>query len=98
MEVAARIGKAIIIAMVTFASVWSITSSAKTGLIVALVPLILGSLAILSEFVYGFAALAFLGAVTLQVIGGEWVNEGRRFADQIYREAKEGQPARGDPK
>jgi hypothetical protein len=85
-EVAIRVAKAFVIAIVTFGSVWAISGSVKIGSIAALVPLILGSLAILSEFAYALAALSLITAVVLQIVPQEWVEAGRRLGGQVVTE------------
>jgi hypothetical protein len=85
-EVAIRVAKAFVIAGVTFGSVWAISGSVNIGLIVALIPLLLGSLAILSEFAYGLAALSLIAAVVLQIVPQEWVDAGRRLGGEVVTE------------
>lgn len=91
MEVVLRVAKSTLIAAVTFGSVWSISGSASIALAVALIPLLLGSLAMLSEFAYGLAALSLITAVTLQVIPNSWVETGRRIGEQVIMRLEKSQ-------
>jgi hypothetical protein len=96
-EIAIRVAKAFVIAVVTLGSVWVISGSVKIGLVVALIPLVLGSLAILSEFAYGLAALSLIAAVALHVVPQEWVEAGRRLGGQAVTNMIEKEPLKKAP-
>lgn len=88
MEIVARVAKATIIALVTFGAIWSLTGSVKIGFVAALIPFILGSLAMLSEFAYGFAAMSLIVAVVWQVLPPEWTAEARRISANVVSEVR----------
>lgn len=83
MELAVRVAKAFVIASLTFASVWSMGGSTKVATVIALIPFVLGSLAIFSEFAYGLAGLTFIAAVAFQVAPQEWIDAGRQLTEQV---------------
>jgi hypothetical protein len=90
-EIVFRVTKALLVAAVTFGSVWSISGSVKIGLIAALIPAVLGSLSILSGFAYGLAGLSLIVAVALYALPQEWVDAGRRLVGQVVTQIEKSQ-------
>lgn len=87
-EVVLRVAKALILGLVTFFSIWSITGSMNLGAAVAIVPVVFVSLAFFSGIGYSVAALSLCVSVILLLTGTEWIGTGRRLVEQIISDVK----------
>ena len=87
-EVVRRVGKALILAAVTFLSIYSITGSMRLGAAFAVVPLVFESLAVLSGIGYAVAAFSVCAAVIVLLIGTEWIDSGWRLVEQVISDLK----------
>jgi len=85
MDVVLRVGKALVVAAVAFGSAWAITGSVRIGLLFGAVPLVLGTLNILTTVAYSVTALAFLLAVSVQIMGLNLKVEAVRWLDEVKR-------------
>lgn len=93
-ELIPRIGRAVILGSVTFASGYVITGNLKTASALGLVPFVLNCAAVLSEVGYLVTGVAFLVAIAVSIFGHEWIDTGQRLVETVVQRADESLSAR----
>jgi hypothetical protein len=91
-EVVSRVIKALILGVVTFFSIFSLTGSVKLAAAVAVIPILLGSLAVFAEIGFAVATLSLCVSVVILITGTEWVDSGRRLVEQFFSDVKSVDP------
>jgi uncharacterized membrane protein len=83
-----RFLKAMIMAAIMMGSAWMLTADARSSIILALVPFVLGLVNIQTHFAYMLSAAVFLVAVALQILGQDLIVEARSTMEEFAQNAR----------